>query len=138
MLDMICQKIFLPSSSCNYRQKISKIPSACTYSFSSGNEVEELSASCILKHHENLRLSIYELKELNRMWVVKSPEDLQLPLHFFEDSVLSDSSLVQDLDGDPMSSLLMEGHYNFMVKTHGYLLLTFPNDPFPRFLLNLY
>jgi hypothetical protein len=45
------------------------------------------------------------------VWIIKSPENLELPFNFLEDAILADLLLVEDLDGYLVPRLLMESHY---------------------------
>lgn len=45
------------------------------------------------------------------MRVVESSQDLELSLDLLEDAELPDFLLVQDLDGNFVSRLLVKGHY---------------------------
>lgn len=46
------------------------------------------------------------------MRIIESSQDLQLAFDLFEDSVLSDLLLVQNLDRNLVAGLLVEGHFD--------------------------
>jgi hypothetical protein len=77
--------------------------------FSPSNQVEEFPASCVLKDHEDLGLCVNELKQLNSMRVVEPTQDLQLSLDLFEDSVLANFLLVQNLNGHFVAGFFVIG-----------------------------
>ena len=59
-----------------------------------GNEVEELTTGGILEYHEDLRLGVYELEKLDRMRIVESSENFELPFDFLEHAELTDFFLI--------------------------------------------
>ena len=81
-----------------------------TYLLSTGDEIEQLSASRILKHHKNFRLSINKLKKLNNMWVIESAQNFQFSFDLLENSVLANFLFVQNFDGHFVPCLLVESH----------------------------
>jgi hypothetical protein len=59
-----------------------------------GDEIEQLTACSVLQDHEDFGLRVNELEELNGMWVVKAPQNLQLTLYFLENAELADFLLI--------------------------------------------
>lgn len=45
------------------------------------------------------------------MWIVKAAQNFELSFHLLKDSVLANLLFIEDLDGDFVPCLFMEGHF---------------------------
>lgn len=82
-----------------------------TYLLATSDKIEQFTARGVLQNHKNLRLRVDELEQFDRVRVIETPQNFQLSLNLFEDSILSDFLLVENFDRDLVPGLLVKGHY---------------------------
>lgn len=81
-----------------------------TYLFLTLYQVKQLAFLSILKHDENITACIDKFKVLDNVRMVETAQNLDLPLHFFEDALHFYFALVQNFDGHLVLSNFIDRH----------------------------
>ena len=65
---------------------------------------------CVLKHDKDVTGRVDELEVLDDVRVMESPQNFDLPLDFFGDTLHSNFALVQNFYGDLVPSNFIDSH----------------------------
>ena len=82
-----------------------------SYFFLSLDVVEEFAILCVFKDDEDVTGGVNKFKVLDNVWMVEAAQNLDLPLHLFEDALTLDFALVENLDGNLVLCHLILSHY---------------------------